>query len=98
MVKHQAWAAAINSSGLVPLSRGQLTLRELSQVISLAERDPVVPENIVRCCHVKIEIGQREPSQIFLGSQTHNALGHFQLDLAHIGVAEIISLKFLEKL
>src|SRR5262249_4149947 len=76
----------------------QLTLGELSQVISLAERDPVVPENIVGRCHVKIEVGQREPGEIFLGSQTHNARRHFQLDLARIGVTESISLKFLDKL
>src|SRR5215510_9144755 len=79
-------------------SRAQLILGELSQVISLAEGDPVVPENIVSRCHVKIEVGQREPGQVFLGSQTHNACGRFQLDLARIGVAESISLKFLDKL
>ena len=39
-----------------------------------------------------------EPGQIFLGSQSHNARGHFQLDLARIGVAESICLKFLDKL
>jgi hypothetical protein len=79
-------------------SRGQLTPGELSQVISLAERDPIVPENVVSRCHVKIEVGQREPGQIFLGSQTYNTRGHIQLDLARIGVAESISLKFLDKL
>jgi hypothetical protein len=37
----------------LPVAGGQLTLGELSQVISLAEVDPVVPENIVGRCHVK---------------------------------------------
>jgi hypothetical protein len=57
-----------------------------------------MPENIVGRCHVKIEVGQREPGQIFLGSQTHDARGRFQLDLARICVAERIRLKFLDKL